>query len=560
MMMEPQATHPVQPSSPSRSDRSSDSEGKPVREKLKETRIDAKTSSDLPPSSDQPMNDVSTNGAHGDHTSGSDSDRGRLRRKRSREAFEGDDEVKNPEKKQERHQRKKSRDVNSPVDSDRETAKPANAIIPPITEHDGDETMHTTQEAEKTKMDNRQDTPETDGKKSGVASPKNKRTREEAEASAEAEVGPSSEASKDFAASSKLEGERTTKRPRDGVNPPVVEATESNNKIPLGSGFSNTSATSPFATMSPQKPASKSTEASVKDLPQTSSQAFTNSGFGSFATSTTSPFGAVASGSSSPFGAAAGNKLTSFASGSSTPAVKPSGFASLGSSSGQSAFGGNADGSKPVFGGALSGSAFGGVSTGASKLSSFGTGGSGITGLTQKPVDFGSKEQPKAAEDESTASDNDEEGEGNEDGTYKEPERKPSSTLLQPQGPIETGEENEDTAWSGRAKLYTLAGGAGMKAWQERGVGPFKLNVTREAPKKARFVLRADGTHRLILNAAITKSLLVGDADGKEPKDGKVLFNSPTATGELESHLLKLKAEKATELWTAVEELKKSLS
>jgi hypothetical protein len=105
----------------------------------------------------------------------------------------------------------------------------------------------------------------------------------------------------------------------------------------------------------------------------------------------------------------------------------------------------------------------------------------------------------------------------------------------------ETGEEGETTVWTGRAKLYTMTGEGTTKAWKERGVGTFKFNISDEEPKKARFVLRADGTHRLLLNAAVTKQLVFGgDSSGEKPKEGRLLFNSPTADGELEMHLLKV--------------------
>jgi hypothetical protein len=105
----------------------------------------------------------------------------------------------------------------------------------------------------------------------------------------------------------------------------------------------------------------------------------------------------------------------------------------------------------------------------------------------------------------------------------------------------ETGEEGETTVWTGRAKLYTMTGEGTTKAWKERGVGTFKFNISDEEPKKARFVLRADGTHRLLLNAAVTKQLVFGgDSGGEKPKEGRLLFNSPTANGELEMHLLKV--------------------
>lgn len=89
-----------------------------------------------------------------------------------------------------------------------------------------------------------------------------------------------------------------------------------------------------------------------------------------------------------------------------------------------------------------------------------------------------------------------------------------------------------------------MTGEGTTKAWKERGVGNFKFNVTDEEPKKARFVLRADGTHRLLLNAAVTKQLVFGgDTSGEKPKEGRLVFNSPTSEGELELHLLKVRCD-----------------
>lgn len=106
----------------------------------------------------------------------------------------------------------------------------------------------------------------------------------------------------------------------------------------------------------------------------------------------------------------------------------------------------------------------------------------------------------------------------------------------------ETGEEGEQTIWTGRAKLYLMAGEGSNRAWKERGVGMFKFNITVDEPKKARFVLRAEGTHRLLLNAAVTRKMVFGgDAQGEKPKDGRLLFNSPNQDGELEMHLLRVR-------------------
>ncbi|KAF2684322.1 hypothetical protein K458DRAFT_431296 [Lentithecium fluviatile CBS 122367] len=561
--MEAQTAKKDQPPSPSRTDESSESENRPVREKLKETRIDAQATSDPVPSSDQAMNDAPTNGTSGDQsTSGSDSERGRLRRKRSRENFEDDEDAKHPEKKHERHVRKKSREITGPKESDIETTtNSVKPTIPSIGEKDGDEA---TQPQEPSAID-RQDTPEgelPDKAVGGVASPKNKRTREQAEAGAEAIAAPAPDSKEESAAAAKLEDERTTKRPRDAAgSEAATEVTETKTKIPAGSGFANTSSTSPFAAMSPKPQVSNSTETSTKDLPQTSEKAFQSSGFGGFAKSP-SPF--AVTGNASPFGAATGNKLSSFASSTATTTSKLSVFGGgIENKSGQSGFGTIAAGPKSAFAGSPFGttinstttSGFGSIGGLSAKPSGFGSGAS-ITGLAKKPATpFGAKEKVEKSDNEDD--EDAEDGDGKDEGDAEDDSgRRLSHTLLQSQGPPETGEENEDTVWTGRAKLYTLAGETGKKSWQERGVGSIKLNVTREEPIKARFVLRADGTHRLLLNAAITASIRFGNPEGNKPEDGKLLFAAPTTSGEVESHLLKLKAERAHELWTVVQDLK----
>ncbi|KAF1843449.1 uncharacterized protein K460DRAFT_288755 [Cucurbitaria berberidis CBS 394.84] len=526
--------------SPARSDRSSDSEGRPVREKLKETRIDAQATSDPTPSADQAMNDVLNGRVKvGDQsTSGSDSERGRLRRKRSREDFEDEAEAdKQPEKKVEvgeRHRRKKSRDVTK----DDLPAKVAPSTISSIEEND----------AEMASPNKKASTGTASGKVSGVdTSPKNKRTRDQVEGDADNTIEASKEASANGELAKKAGDERDTKRLRDKDD--VQSATGAavpTSKIPLGSGFANTSAASPFAAMSPKPQASETSE-KPDILPQTSDDKFKSSGFGSFSTSATSPFGGLASpnaNASSPFAAASGSKLPSFAGSASPSSTSGTGFGALGGS-GKSAFGGSS------FGGSLGGSlggGFGSLGSAKSGLSSFATPGTleikGLKAKSDKPFGaaaLGEASDEDDAEDEETEKD------------AKEEEQRPTQTFLSQQQPHETGEEGELTAWAGRAKLYTMAGETGNRAWKERGVGTFKFNITVEEPKKARFVLRADGTHRLLLNAAVTEQLVFGgDSQGAEPKDGRLLFNSPTSDGEIEMHLLKLKSERAVELWQEV--------
>jgi len=109
---------------------------------------------------------------------------------------------------------------------------------------------------------------------------------------------------------------------------------------------------------------------------------------------------------------------------------------------------------------------------------------------------------------------------------------------------VETGEEEEETILSCRAKLYHFE-----KEWKERGVGVFKINIRYEdklmgdegdtekpadgasdgdiesgaqaefptIERKARLIMRTDGVHRVVLNTPVFKDMNVGSHDGKEP-------------------------------------------
>jgi Ran-binding protein 3 len=201
------------PTSPTRSDKSSDSEGKPVREKLKETRIDAQTTSDPVSGSDQPMDGVPNGSAKaGDSASGSDNERGRLRRKRSREDFENDTEgEKHPEKKQEKeerhHTRKRSRDVKD-IESGFPLKPTINAVAP-IPENDTDEQMTSLS----------QEPPEatTSTANAGTdTSVKTKRTRDQVEEGTDTNHdGPATDVITNGKTTLKANVERETKRLRD---------------------------------------------------------------------------------------------------------------------------------------------------------------------------------------------------------------------------------------------------------------------------------------------------------------------------------------------------------
>lgn len=214
------------PTSPARSDKSSDSEGKPVRDKLKETRIDAQGTADPSTRSDQQMDEAPNGSAKvGEHsTSGSDSDRGRLRKKRSREDFEDDNQGdKQPEKKQEKeterhHVRKRSRDVKD-IESGL-PLKPPTKPVERIEEDDGDEQM-TSPHKDTSKATIENDT-----------SPKNKRTRDQVEEGTLAAADAANDATANGKLASKTEDERDPKRPRDKDEAqPAASATSSTSKV-----------------------------------------------------------------------------------------------------------------------------------------------------------------------------------------------------------------------------------------------------------------------------------------------------------------------------------------
>ncbi|KAJ8110544.1 hypothetical protein OPT61_g6641 [Boeremia exigua] len=527
--------------SPARSDKSSDSEGRPVREKFQKTSIDATAN---PISVLAEMTGDNANGTlkpGSRSASGSDSDRGRLRRKRSREDLDEDNEgEKQPDKKQERlektaekperHARKRSRDLTKDLEGGA-LAKPATTPVSRIEEADAEMASPKKDTAKFTSAETRTGN-----------SPKNKRPRDETEGAETVEEN-TKDLSTNGQATIKAGDERESKRARDKEEAKPATA------IPAGSGFANTSTASPFAAMA-AKPAPPKTSDKTEALPQTSDDKFKASGFGSLANSSASPFGSfgAAGKAGSPFG---GAKLSSFASPAATSSTSTSssasGFGSLGGA--KSAFGGSS-----ILGGASSSPFGGSFALKPSGSASFATpGAAGITGLSSKPERAFGAPGDKVEDDGS-----DQEDDGDDDSDRDPEEGGRTSHSLSGAAPTETGEEHEHSAWVGRAKLYTMDGEGKERGWKERGVGNIKLNVTEDEPKKARFVLRADGTHRLLLNAAVTKTLVFGaDSEGAKPKDGRLLFNSPNADGNLDMHLLKLKSERAVELWEHVAQVQK---
>ncbi|KAK6433848.1 hypothetical protein LTR95_009971 [Oleoguttula sp. CCFEE 5521] len=343
--------------------------------------------------------------------------------------------------------------------------------------------------------------------------------------------------------------------------------------LPAGSGFANASSTSPFGALASSDTATK---------PHTTSSAFSSSAFGALSGSSTSGFGALgkanaesssgsvfASGAksllgageqgenakpeTSSFGGALGQKSV-FADTSSAPvngfAFSSSGFGKIGQSSG--------------FGAASSGSAFGGL------------GGSGLTSFaSSKPSTFASSSKPGKTFGAPTGEDDtaeEEDGTGDDDAGYKSPlstEDDQRDERFYEQE-IETGEEDEVTQYTTRAKLYnfvTLAGGS-KKEWRERGLGSLKLNVKRvasgegdaEESSKVRLLMRADGSHRVVLNTPVKKDIKFGAPSGGPPTSGVMLFMGTVDGGSgLEILQLKLKQQFALELHQKIEDLQATM-
>ena len=97
-----------------------------------------------------------------------------------------------------------------------------------------------------------------------------------------------------------------------------------------------------------------------------------------------------------------------------------------------------------------------------------------------------------------------------------------------PEGPVETGEENEKAVFNADSALYEYLDGG----WKERGKGELKLNVPVSGGERARLVMRAKGNYRLVLNASLYDDMSLKDMDKKG-----VTFACVNSIGESQSSL-----------------------
>lgn len=501
----------------------SDTEGgeKPVREQLKKAHI---TSG--PNASKSQAAQVAAASEHdagnGDNSSSS-GERGRLHRKRSHEEVDEDsqDATSQPVK---QHTRKRSRDSTAEEDE----LNNGQRKVSGERTRNGDEAVAVqAPESNGTGKDARASTPEATGEKrpeeavESMTSPKTKRSRIHSTVAGDKDLP---EADKPADA---VESREDSKESGE---------TQSTSKIPHTSAFANASASSPFGALAGSK-------TQPSDQPQTSVSAFASSGFGALAGSTNSGFGAIGK-TSGGFGSGG-----SFATGAkSSLNTKENDKPSANSGS---AFGG-ALGQKSAFASATSGSGFGSGASGFGKPGSQGIGGFGgglggtgfsslggggltsfASGKTASPLGALSK-SPKPF---GAPADEEDRGEEDDDGDDKAGTKSPIATEEEKQDErfyeqeLETGEEDESTEFSCRAKLYTFsADHEGKKEWRERGFGVLRLNVRRRQPDeedqtpKARLLMRAEGSHRVVLNTPIKKEISYGTPDGDKPNNGFLFF------------------------------------
>eukprot|EP00898_Chlorokybus_atmophyticus_P001972 jgi/Chlat1/2776/Chrsp187S02947 len=90
----------------------------------------------------------------------------------------------------------------------------------------------------------------------------------------------------------------------------------------------------------------------------------------------------------------------------------------------------------------------------------------------------------------------------------------PAPAVQMANEPVLTGEESEESVFTGDAVLYEFADGG---QWRERGRGELRLNVHKEQDQavKPRLIMRAKGNLRLLLNAALYPGMKLTKMDGR---------------------------------------------
>ncbi|KAI0091485.1 hypothetical protein BDY19DRAFT_930691 [Irpex rosettiformis] len=105
--------------------------------------------------------------------------------------------------------------------------------------------------------------------------------------------------------------------------------------------------------------------------------------------------------------------------------------------------------------------------------------------LSEKQVSFAERLRSQKEDDDASAEDD---------------EKKVNLTEQE----VQTGEEDEETVYQVRGKLFALSP---QNQWKERGTGQLRLNVRREDGTGARLVMRKEAVYTLLLNATLFKGM-----------------------------------------------------
>jgi Ran-binding protein 3 len=120
---------------------------------------------------------------------------------------------------------------------------------------------------------------------------------------------------------------------------------------------------------------------------------------------------------------------------------------------------------------------------------------------------------------------------------------------------VETGEEQEDSVFSCRVRLYALDLTNAAVGWKERGTGTLHVNKMRDG-SRSRLVMRADAVLRVILNLPLVQNMEV--AQGMKSSLASDKFVRITGFEDKKPHQYALKAsnpELAEELFNHINEL-----
>ncbi len=175
---------------------------------------------------------------------------------------------------------------------------------------------------------------------------------------------------------------------------------------------------------------------------------------------------------------------------------------------------------------------------------------------TAKPFGFGDlSNQQKDLEWKGSEKYEPTEESGNENPEQFEASFTPQQKVQLSDEPVKSGEEEDKTICTFKAKLYRLTkvekgeeeSKTAAQEWKEAGVGQLKVNELKNG--KGRLIMRAEPTLRLVLNALIFSSITF-----KKNGEKQVIFSVFDEKLEVQSYLAKFqKVEQAAEFIKTIE-------